>query len=99
MPPSQAELDATRRLKAIDTLSTVGAGVAGIGIGVLLPASVQGAALVLSGVGLAAHVGGMIAKHRGDADGPAAWWEAGLYWGCWALIGVLGAWLLWRWLS
>lgn len=99
MRPSRSEHGAARRLKAIDTLSTVGAGMAGIGLGALFPTPLQGAALALLVVGLAAHLGGMTAKHRRDADRPAAWWEIGLYWGCWALIGALGAGLLWRWLG
>ncbi|HMO41921.1 MAG TPA: hypothetical protein PKB04_01055 [Phenylobacterium sp.] len=99
MRPPRSELAAARRLKAIDTLSTTGAGLAGIGLGALFPAPSQGAAIALLAVGLAAHLGGMTARHRRDADRPAAWWEMGLYWGCWALIGVLGAWLLWRWLG
>lgn len=99
MPPPPPDLAAARRLKAIDTLSTVGAGVAGTGLGALLAESFAAAAPALLGVGLAAHLGGMIAKHRMDADRPPAWWETGLYWGCWALIGGLGAWLLWRWLG
>lgn len=99
MLPPPPDLAATRRLKAIDALSTVGAGVAGIGLGALFAESLATAGAALVGVGLAAHLGGTVAKHRLDAERPPAWWESGLHWGCWALIAVLGAWLLWRWLG
>lgn len=96
MPPS--DLVAARRVKAIHTLSTVGAGVAGIGLGALFAEALQAAAPALLIVGLAAHLVGMTGRRRLDAARPAAWWETGLYWGCWALIAALGAWLAWRWI-
>ena len=99
MLPPPLDLAAARRLKAIDTLSTVGAGMAGIGLGALFADAFAPVAAALLGIGLAAHLGGIVAKHRVDADRRPAWWETGLYWGCWALIAILGAWLLWRWLG
>lgn len=97
MPPP--DLAAAIRAKAMDTLSTVGAGVAGIGLGALLAEALQVTAPALLVVGLAAHLVSMMGRRRLDVVRPAAWWETVLYWGCWALIAALGAWLVWRWIG
>ena len=93
------DLAAVRRGKAMDALSTVGAGLAGVGLGTLFAESLRPGALALLVLGLAAHLGGMVAKHQLEANRPAAWWETYLYWGCWALIGALAAYLIWRWVA
>lgn len=98
MPTPLRDLAAERRRKAIDTLSTVGAGVSGVGLGALLPGAPQGLAIALLIVGLAVHLGGMVAKHRLEGVRPSAWWETALYWGCWALICGLAIVFLGRWL-
>lgn len=91
------DVAAARRAKAIDALSTVGAGVAGIGLGALFAEGIRSGAPALLIVGLAAHLAGMIGRRRMDAAHPAAWWEISLSWGCWGLIGALAAYLVWRW--
>lgn len=96
MTPLPDQRQAQRR-KAFDTLSTVGAGVAGIGLGLLLPAPLKPIAGWLLAVGLAAHVWGMFGGHRLDRQQrDPAWWESLLYWGCWAAIIGFGLYALWR---
>ena len=92
-PDSRVE----QRRKAFDTLSAVGAGVAGIGLGVFLPATLKPMAGWLLATGLAAHLWGMVGRHRMDRqDREPAWWETVLYWGCWAAILGFGLYAGWR---
>jgi hypothetical protein len=84
---------AERRRSAFATLSSLGAGIAGIGVGALLAAYVGGAAWLVLAVGLAVHLFGMIGTRRLLASGgyrPSRWGQAG-YWLCWAGIAVLVA--------
>ena len=95
MNPPDSRLE--QRRKAFDTLSTVGAGVAGIGLGVFLPATLKPMAGWLLAAGLAAHLGGMVGRHRMDRrQRDPARWEAVLYWGCWAAILGFGLYAAWR---
>lgn len=79
-------------------LSTVGAGIAGVGIGVLAANYLAGAGAVILAVGLVAHLVGMVGKRRAQAarlHRPAPW-EQWAYWGCWAAIAGLVAFVLFR---
>ena len=94
-PPPNQRLD--QRRKAFDTLSTVGAGAAGIGLGLLLPADLKPIAGWLLAVGLVAHLCGMFGRHRLDRQQrDPTWWESLVYWGCWAAIIAFGVYALWR---
>ncbi len=94
-PPPDQRLE--QRRKAFDTLSTVGAGVAGIGLGLLLPAALKPLAGWLLVIGLIAHLWGMFGRHRLDRQQrDPAWWEVLFYWGCWAAIIAFGLYALWR---
>jgi hypothetical protein len=44
--------------------------------------------------GLLVHRAGMTLKYRLEArGGPPRWWERALFWPCWALLALLGAWI------
>jgi len=71
-------------------LSTTGALVLGVGIGALLGQALGPVAWILAGIGLVAHLSGMVAvrrirQHEGYRF---AAWETWSYWICWALIGL-----------
>jgi hypothetical protein len=81
------------RLRLAELTSSVGAGVLGLGLGLLLGRSLPISGVVLL-VGLGLHVWGMFDKHRLESGVVAeTWWSKAAYWTCWillaALIGVL----------
>jgi len=85
--------EAERPQNAANLLSTVGAGVAGLGGGILLSAALDRLGWWLLGLGAAVHFAAMLGKRRlQDRRGysPAAWEQAG-YWLCWAALGILAA--------
>lgn len=80
-----------RSLNAAILLSTIGAGVAGIGLGVLGAGFLMSVAIPILVIGLAAHLVGMAGRRRiqsAQLYRPAAW-EQWAYWGCWAAIAGL----------
>lgn len=98
MSTSPPEIAVARRVKAVDTLSVVGAATAGLGLGALAPGVLKTAAAPLFVVGLVVHLAAMTARRRLDAERPAAWWEKALYWSCWAAILALAGYLALIWL-
>lgn len=81
-----------------DLLSTVGAGTAGVGIGVLAADYLAEAGAVILAVGLATHLVGMVGRRRAQAAQlyrPVPW-EQWAYWGCWAAIAGLAAFVFFR---
>ena len=76
---------------AASLLSTIGAGVAGAGIGILLANPLAGAGWPLLVAGLIAHGVGMIGNRRAQASqGYRPGRMEGLaYWSCWAGIAAL----------
>lgn len=83
--------EAERHQNAATLLSTVGAGVAGLGGGILLSVSLSSLGWWLLGLGAAVHFAGMLGRRRlQDRRGysPAGWERAG-YWLCWAALGIL----------
>lgn len=79
-------------------LSTVGAGIAGVGIGLLAADYLAEAGAVILAVGLVAHLVGMVGRRRAQAAQfyrPAPW-EQWAYWGCWAAIVGLATFVLFR---
>lgn len=86
------------RLRLAELSSAVGAGVLGLGAGLLLQdvAAFEGAGLPVLVVGLLLHAWGMTDKHRLEADAPRPAWSTALYWICWALLAALGLYLLVR---
>jgi hypothetical protein len=74
-----------------DLAGSVGAGVLGAGLGVLMADYIGGAGVLLIVVGGALHATGMLHKHRLEKrEGEApVWWHVLLYWACWVGLGGL----------
>lgn len=78
-----------QRLKVAEVTSSLGAGVLGVGIGVLLAGYFAGLGLPILILGLVMHAWGMRTKHALEAGAPQPAWSAALYWVCWiALAGL-----------
>ena len=77
------------RLKLAELASSLGAGVLGGGIGVLLAGYLAGLGLPILVLGLVMHAWGMRSKHALEAGAPQPWWSTALYWICWAALGAL----------
>lgn len=86
------------RLRLAELTSAVGAGVLGVGVGLLLGrwAAFEGAGLPPLVVGLLLHAWGMTDKHRIQSDLPQPAWSTALYWICWACLGLLALFVLAR---
>ena len=79
------------RLRLAELTSGLGAGVLGVGVGVLFASTLRTIALPMLVIGLAMHAWGMADKHRLEAQTakPTPWWSAAFYWICWiALLAV-----------
>ena len=78
---------------AATLLSSLGAGVAGIGLGAFSASPLAGIALPILIVGLAAHLIGIAAarRHRAVKGYRPLPWEQALYWGCRAAIAGVAA--------
>jgi len=89
---------AERSRNAAALLSTTGALLLGVGLGALAGARLGSTAWLVAGIGLVAHLSGMVSARRlqQDAGHRFARWESWGYWACWVLIvlGVIAA--LWR---
>ena len=87
----QAGTDRRARLKRAELARGVGAGALGMGLGVLFASYLRGAGVLLLLAGAALHASGMWGKHRVEtaAGERPLWWEALLYWGCWAFLASL----------
>ena len=79
------------RQKLAETTSTVGAGILGGGVALLIAELLRPYAVPLLLLGLAMHAWGMYDKHRLEsAIGPTrVWWAEVLYWGCLAALIAL----------
>lgn len=78
-------------MKRAELLSTLGAGVLGMGIALLLPNILTGYTLPILLVGILAHTVGM-AKMRSleqQANSPRVAWMDALYWFCWLVMAAL----------
>lgn len=78
--------------KRAELAGSLGAGILGLGLGLLLRAA-RSAALVTLFAGASLHAWGMWSVHRIDQGAPTARWMSALYWTCWALLAVLGVYL------
>ena len=86
-----------RRRSALTTLSTVGAAVAGVGVGALLGRSLQPLAWAIVAIGVVSHLIGMLGVRRLLLTGgyvPPAWQNVA-YWLCWTAIAAIVAAALW----
>ncbi len=80
------------QIKRAELLSTLGVGVLGAGIALLLANIFGGYAVPILLIGLIVHAGGMFQKHRLEQHNESVrvWWAEALYWLCWlALAGLL----------
>lgn len=86
------------RLKLAELTSSLGAGVLGAGIGVVLAGSLAGLGLPLLFLGLVLHAWGMTDKHAIEAGAGATrvWWSLVLYWVCWLGLAALAAYAIAR---
>jgi len=82
-----------RRRNAAILLSSVGAGLAGIGLGMMAGPSLSRLKWVVLGIGIFVPLAGMVGRRRLQRDQgyPLARWEQLGYWLCWAAIIVLAA--------
>jgi hypothetical protein len=83
------------RLRLAELTSSLGAGVIGVGIGVLLASRIGGLAVPVLVVGALLHGWGMLDKHRIQRSAGAVdpWWSRGLYWLCWGLLAAMALYL------
>jgi hypothetical protein len=89
------------RLRLAELSSSLGAGVLGLGIGVLISSSVAGLGWPILVVGLVLHAWGMADKHRIEAKqgAPRVWWSTLLYWLCWVALAAIVLYAVWSWAS
>jgi hypothetical protein len=83
-------------LRLAETTSAVGAGVLGLGLGVVLAAYLRKVGWPVLLTGLLAHTWGMTDKRRLEsANGsPRLWWATSLYWFCWLCIIAIVAYVI-----
>lgn len=79
------------RVKKVELLSSLGAGVLGAGIALLLPNQLIPYAIPILLLGLISHAVDMSQKHGLEQQGEVVrvWWAEALYWLCWLGLGVL----------
>ena len=84
-------MDLRADIRKAELLGTMGAGVLGAGLALLLQEWLAGVAVPLLLFGLIAHAYGMFARRRLESNAAVirAKWETPMYWLCWAaLTGV-----------
>jgi hypothetical protein len=88
----------TTRIKKAELLSSLGAGVLGAGIALLLPNQLAPYAIPILLLGLISHAVGMSQKHGLEQQGEVVrvWWAEALYWFCWLALGALLVWIIVR---
>ena len=81
----------TAQVKKAELLSSLGAGVLGAGIALLLPNQLAPYAILILLLGLVSHAVGMSQKHRLEQQGEVVplWWAEALYWLCWLALAAL----------
>lgn len=84
------------RIKRAELLSSLGAGVLGAGIALLLPSLLVKYAIPLLVLGLIAHAVGMTQAHALEQEDnrTPVWWVEGLYWFCWVVLALLALYAL-----
>lgn len=78
-------------IKRAELLSSLGAGVLGAGLALLLPNILASYAIPILLLGIASHTIGMFQKHslEEQADSPRVRWMEALYWFCWLALAAL----------
>ena len=79
------------RVKKAELLSSIGAGVLGAGIALLLANQLASYAVPILLLGLISHAAGMFQKHGLEQQGEVfrVWWVEALYWFCWLGLAAL----------
>ena len=79
------------RVKRAELLSSIGAGVLGAGIALLLTNFLSPYAIPILLIGLISHAAGMSRKHGLEQQGQnvRVWWAEALYWLCWLALAAL----------
>jgi hypothetical protein len=87
------------RLRVAELSSSFGAGVLGLGIGVLVASYITGLGWPILVVGLVLHAWGMADKHRIESQQgvPRVWWSTLLYWVCWTAFAAIVVYAAWSW--
>ena len=83
------ELAQPSRLRLAELSSTTGAGLLGIGVGVLMAAWLRALGMAFVALGLVLHGWGMLDKHRLEQGAARPRWSTALYWVCWLALGAL----------
>lgn len=84
------------RLKKADLASGVGAAVLGGGVGVVVAPYLGSYAVLLVVVGTTMHAWAMLKRRRLNSTAHGVWWAEALYWLCWGILLVIGAFVLLR---
>jgi hypothetical protein len=85
------------QMKRAELLSSLGAGVLGAGIALLLANLLANYAIPILLLGIVAHMVGMSQKHALEQQGnTSVWWVEGLYWFCWLALAVLLLYILFQ---
>ena len=79
------------RVKKAELLSSIGAGVLGAGIALLVANQLASYAVPILLLGLLSHAAGMFQKHGLEQQGEVVrvWWVEALYWFCWLGLAAL----------
>lgn len=79
------------QIKRAELLSSLGAGVLGAGIALLLANLLASYAVPILLLGLVSHTVGMSQKHSVEQRGNKTrmWWVEALYWFCWLALAAL----------
>ena len=87
-----------RRLRLAELVSSLGAGILGLGIGILAASYLTGLGPAIVGAGLLLHAWGMADRHRMEAKqgAPRIWWSTLMYWLCWLSLVALVVFAAWR---
>ena len=87
-----------RRLRLATLVSSLGAGILGLGIGVWAASYLTGLGPPIVGAGFLLHAWGMADRHRMEAKQgtPRIWWSTLMYWLCWLSLVGLVAFAAWR---
>ncbi len=96
VPFATLSRSAAAQRKAAELLSTTGALVLGVGIGLILPAVGSAIAWLTIALGIVSHGWEMYAKNQIEAQAAEVfpWWHRLLYWGCWFSLAGLAVYLV-----
>jgi hypothetical protein len=84
------------RMKKAEILSSLGAGILGAGIALLLLNQLAPYAMPILLIGLITHLMGMSRKHELEQQGESVhlWWADAVYWLCWLVLAILLLWIV-----